>query len=113
MKMIQAIIRSEKLSDVKNALDAVQCPGMMVWEIVGHGKQKGVTESFRGSTFRVDLLPKTKIEIVVQDAKAKAIVDAIVQSAGTGQVGDGKVFVLNVEESVRIRTAERGDVAVN
>jgi len=112
MKMIQAIIRNEKLSDVKNALDAVQCPGMMVWEIVGHGKQKGVTETFRGHEFKVDLLPKTKIEIVVQDSKVKAIVDAIVKAAATGQVGDGKVFVIPVEDSVRIRTAERGDVAV-
>src|SRR5262245_61790553 len=112
MKMIQAIIRNEKLSDVKNALDAAQCPGMMVWEIVGHGKQKGVTEAFRGQSFKVDLLPKTKIEIVVQDAKVKTIVDAIVKAAATGQVGDGKVFVIPVEDSVRIRTAERGDVAV-
>jgi len=113
MKQIQAIIRNEQLDAVKHALDAVQCPGMMVWEIVGHGKQKGVTESFRGSSFKVDLLPKTKIEIVVADDKVKAIVDAIVKSAATGAVGDGKIFVTNVEQAVRIRTGEAGDVAVN
>jgi len=113
MKQIQAIIRNEKLNDVKNALDLIQCPGMMVWEIVGHGKQKGISESFRGQAFKVDFLPKTKIEIVVPEAQVKAIVDAIIKAAATGQVGDGKIFVTNVEQAVRIRTGESGDVAVN
>ena len=112
MKMIQAIIRREKLGDVKQALDAVKCPGMMVWEIVGHGKQQGITERYRGREFKVDFLPKTKIEIVVKDSQVKAVVDAIVKAANTRTVGDGKIFVLHVEDAVRIRTAEKGDEAV-
>lgn len=112
MKMIQAIIRREKLQAVQQALEAVQAPGMTMWEIEGHGKQKGVTESFRGREIKVSLLPKTKIEIVVDDAKVRQVVETIVKAAATGQVGDGKVFVTNVEEAVRIRTAERGEVAV-
>ena len=113
MKMIQAIIRREKLEAVKQALDAIQCPGMMVWEIVGHGKQKGITEQYRGREFKVDFLPKTKIEIVVKDSQVKSIVDAIVKTANTNKVGDGKIFVLPVEDATRIRTGEKGEVAVN
>ena len=113
MKQIQAIIRREKLGSVKAALEAAKCPGMMVWEVVGHGKQKGITEQFRGREFKVDLLPKTKIEIVVPDSQAKSVVDAIVKAASTGQVGDGKVFISTIEEAVRIRTGEKGDSAVS
>ena len=113
MKQIQAIIRSEQLGAVKEALDAVQCPGMMMWEIVGHGKQKGISEQFRGSAFKVDLLPKTKIEIVVADGKVKEVLTAIAKAAATGQVGDGKIFVTNVEQAIRIRTGETGDVVVS
>ena len=112
MKMIQAIIRREKLEAVKQALDVVKCPGMMVWEIVGHGKQQGITEQYRGREFKVDFLPKTKIEIVVRDAQVKAIVDAIAKVANTNTVGDGKVFILPVEEVIRIRTGEKGEAAV-
>ena len=112
MKMIQAIIRREKLEAVKQALDAVKCPGMMVWEIVGHGKQQGITEQYRGREFKVDFLPKTKIEIVVRDLQVRAIVDAIVRVANTNTVGDGKIFILPVEEVVRIRTGEKGEAAV-
>ncbi len=113
MKMIQAIIRREKLEAVKQALDAIHCPGMMVWEIVGHGKQKGITEQYRGREFRVDFLPKTKIEIVVSDSKVKAIVDVIIKVANTDKVGDGKIFIIPVEDAVRIRTGEKGEVAVS
>ena len=113
MKQIQAIIRSERLNAVKDALDAASCPGMMVWEIVGHGKQKGLSESFRGRAFKVDLLPKTKIEIVVPDGKAPAIVTAIKQAASTGAVGDGKIFVTSIEQAIRIRTGETGDAVVS
>ncbi len=113
MKQIQVIIRREKLGDVKNALDAIKCPGMMVWEIVGHGKQKGITEQFRGREFKVDLIPKTKIEIIVHDSQVKGIVDAIVQSAATGEIGDGKIFISSIEDAVRIRTGEKGDKAVD
>ena len=113
MKQLQAIIRREKLANVKQALDSIKCPGMSVWEIVGHGKQKGVTEQFRGRAFKVDLLPKVKLEIVVHDSRVKTITDAIVKSASTGKVGDGKIFVTPIEEAVRIRTAEKGECVVD
>ena len=113
MKMIQAIIRREKLPTVKKALDEIHCPGMMVWEIVGHGKQKGITEQFRGRQFKVDLLPKTKIEIIAPDAQVKKIVDTIVKTASTSQIGDGKIFVSTIDEAVRIRTGERGESVVD
>lgn len=112
MKQIQAIIRREKLAEVKAALDAVKCPGIMVWEIMGHGKQKGITEQFRGRQFKVDLLPKTKIEIIVRDNQVSTIIDAIVKASATGQIGDGKIFISSIEDVVRIRTGERGEVAV-
>lgn len=112
MKQIQAIIRRERLNEVKNALDAVNCPGMMVWEIEGHGKQQGIIEQFRGREFRVDFLPKTKIEIVADDAQVEAIVDAILRTASTGKIGDGKIFISNIDQAIRIRTGERGKVAV-
>ena len=113
MKQIQAIIRREKWPAVKQALDAINCPGMMVWEIMGHGKQQGITEQFRGREFKVDFLPKTKIEIVVHDSQVKGIVDAILKTACTGKVGDGKIFISSIEEAVRIRTGEKGDTAVD
>ena len=113
MKMIQAIIRNEKLGEVKAALDAIKCHGVMTWEILGHGKQKGVTEQFRGREFKVDLLPKTKIEIVAHDAQVEGIVDAIIKSANTHTIGDGKIFILPIENAIRIRTGENGDIAVD
>jgi nitrogen regulatory protein P-II 1 len=112
MKRIQAIIRREKLQEVKQALDAIKCPGIMVWEIMGHGKQKGITEQFRGREFKVDLLPKTIISVIVKDGQVSGIVDAIVKAAATGQVGDGKIFVSPVDEVIRIRTGERGEAAI-
>ena len=113
MKQIQAIIRREKLASVKQALDSIKCPGMSVWEIVGHGKQKGVTEQFRGRQFKVDFLPKVKMEIVVHDSQVRTVVDTIVKSASTGKVGDGKIFITAIEEAVRIRTAEKGETVVD
>lgn len=112
MKMIQAIIRREKLSEVKKALDALTNPGMMVWEIMGHGKQKGLTEQFQGRDYKLDFIPKTKIEIIVPDDQAQSIIDTIVKTAGTGQIGDGKIFVFPVEDAIRIRTGEKGEAAV-
>ena len=112
MKQIQAIIRREKLNDVKHALDGINCPGMMVWEIMGHGKQKGITEHFRGRELKVDLIPKTKIEIIARDNQVNAIVDAIMKAANTNTIGDGKIFISSVEETIRIRTGERGEAAV-
>ena len=113
MKQIQAIIRREKWPAVKQALDAINCPGLMVWEIMGHGKQQGVTEQFRGREFKVDMLPKTKIEIIVRDSQVKAIVDAIAKAASTNKIGDGKIFISSIEDAIRIRTNERGEVAVD
>lgn len=113
MKLIQAIIRNEKLGAVKAALDAIKCPGIQVWEILGHGKQKGVTEQFRGREFKVDLLPKTKIEIVVHDAQVKQIVDTILKTANSNKMGDGKIFISQIETAIRIRTGESGEIAVD
>jgi nitrogen regulatory protein P-II 1 len=113
MKQIQAIIRREKLGEVMSALEGVKCPGMMVWEIEGYGKQKGITEQFRGREFKLSLLPKVKIEIIVSDNQVKGIVDAIVRSAATGKVGDGKIFISSIDEAIKIRTKESGDVAVS
>lgn len=112
MKQIQAIIRREKLGAVKEALDALQCPGMMVWEIMGHGKQQGITEQFRGREFKVDLIPKTKIEIIVRDGQVAGIVAAITKAATTGKIGDGKIFISPIEETIRIRTGEKGEIAI-
>lgn len=112
MKQIQAVIRREKLTDVMKALEKAHCPGIMVWEIVGYGKQKGITEQFRGRELKVDLLPKTKIEIIVPDEKVKTITDAIISASATGTVGDGKIFISNIEQALRIRTKEAGDSVV-
>lgn len=112
MKQIQAVIRREKLEEVKRVLDSLNCPGMMVWEIEGHGKQKGLTEQFRGRQFTLDFLPKMNLEIVVNDADVKKIVDAIVATAGTGSIGDGKIFISPIEDVIRIRTGERGAPAI-
>ena len=112
MKLIIAIIEPFKLEEVKTALAEVGVEGMTVTEVKGFGRQKGHTEIYRGSEYTVDFLPKVKIEVAVtDDAVAKAI-DAIVASAKTGKIGDGKVFVLPIEEVIRIRTDERGESAV-
>src|SRR3990167_6374655 len=102
MKNIQAIVRPEKLDEVKKALEAAGYPGISITQIEGHGKQKGVTQQWRGEIFKVDLLPKTKVEIVVSDKDKDKIVSAIQKTACTGSVGDGKIFVSAVEEAYRI-----------
>ena len=112
MKKIEAIIKPFKLEEVKDALSEVGIDGMTVTEVKGFGRQKGHTEIYRGSEYTVDFLPKVKIELVVPDARADAAVTAIVKSAKTGKIGDGKVFVSSVDEAIRIRTDERGDHAV-
>ncbi|MDA0752065.1 MAG: P-II family nitrogen regulator [Verrucomicrobia bacterium] len=112
MKKIEAIIKPFKLEDVKEALGEVGIEGMTVCEVKGFGRQKGHTEIYRGSEYTVDFLPKIKIEIVVADDQVETGVNAIIESAKTGKIGDGKVFVSNVEEAVRIRTSERGEQAV-
>ena len=112
MKLIIAVIKPFKLEEVKEALAAVGVEGMTVTEVKGFGRQKGHTEIYRGSEYTVDFLPKVKIEIVVGDEVVAKTVDAIVKSAKTGKIGDGKVFVVPIEQAVRIRTDERGEAAV-
>lgn len=112
MKLIVAIIKPFKLEEVKDALTAVGVEGMTVGEAKGFGRQKGHTEVYRGNEYTVDFLPKVRLEIAVRDDRAAAAVEAIVKSARTGKIGDGKVFVMPLEEGIRIRTGENGDTAV-
>jgi nitrogen regulatory protein P-II 1 len=112
MKLIVAIIKPFKLEEVKEALADVTVQGMTVTEVKGFGRQKGHTEVYRGSEYTVDFLPKVKVEIVVADDLAPRAIAAMVKSAKTGKIGDGKVFVLPLEEAVRIRTDERGEIAL-
>ena len=112
MKMLIAIIKPFKLEEVKEALTEIGIEGMTVTEVKGFGRQKGHTEVYRGSEYTVDFLPKLKIEIAIPDDAAPKAVEAIVKAASTGKIGDGKIFVLPLEEAIRIRTDERGDVAL-
>lgn len=112
MKRIVAIIRQEKFDDVKRALMEAGCDGMTVTEVKGRGSQKGIRQSYRGSSYCVDLIPKTRIEIVVKDEDLALFVDAIKNGAHTGNIGDGKIFIQPVENVIRIRTGEEGDGAV-
>jgi nitrogen regulatory protein P-II 1 len=112
MKKIEAIIKPFKLEEVKDALSDLGIEGMTVTEVKGFGRQKGHTEIYRGSEYTVDFLPKIKLEIVVADGTVEGAVAAIVKTAKTGKIGDGKVFILPVESAVRIRTDETGDKAV-
>jgi len=112
MKLIIAIIKPFKLEEVKTALAEIGVEGMTVTEVKGFGRQKGHTEIYRGSEYTVDFLPKVKVEIVVIDSIVPKVIEAIVKAAKTGKIGDGKVFVVPVEETVRIRTDERGEAAV-
>ena len=112
MKKVEAIIKPFKLEDVKDALSEIGIQGMTVTEVKGFGRQKGHTEIYRGSEYTVDFLPKVKLEIVVDDEQADDVVAKIVDTANTGKIGDGKVFVLPVEGAVRIRTGEKGAEAV-
>ena len=112
MKLIVAIIKPFKLDEVKTALAEIGVEGMTVTEVKGFGRQKGHTEIYRGSEYTVDFLPKVKVEIAVADETVGKAIDAIVAAAKTGKIGDGKVFVLPLEDVVRIRTDERGDAAL-
>lgn len=112
MKKIEAVIKPFKLDDVKTALNQAGVTGMTVFEVKGFGRQKGHTELYRGAEYVVDFLPKTKIEIVVTDEMVEKVISAINDSARTGKLGDGKVFISDVTEAVRIRTGERGEDAV-
>lgn len=112
MKEIVAIIRPDKLEDVKQSLEELGCHGLTVIDVKGRGRQLGITESYRGSDYRIDLLPKTRLEIIVNDDETEKVVETIVKTAQTGDIGDGKIFISPVEEVVRIRTGERGNNAV-
>ena len=112
MKKIVAIIRPDKFEEVKNALEGIGCHGMTVKDVKGRGRQLGVTESYRGHDYRIDLLPKTELEIVANDADIEEIVQTIIKTAQTGDIGDGKIFISPVEDVIRIRTGERGEKAI-
>jgi nitrogen regulatory protein P-II 1 len=112
MKKIEAIIQPHKLQDVKEALKGIGIDGMTVSDVRGHGRQKGHTEVYRGMEYQVDLLPKIKLEIVTPSARADEVVRALVSSAASGKIGDGKIFVYDVQEAIRIRNDERGESAL-
>lgn len=113
MKKVEAIIKPFKLEEVKEALSGVGIQGLTVSEVKGFGRQKGHKELYRGAEYIVEFLPKVKLEIVVTDDNLKAVVDAVVKAASTGRIGDGKIFVSPVEEAIRIRTGESGDVVLS
>ncbi|MBM4089002.1 MAG: P-II family nitrogen regulator [Planctomycetes bacterium] len=112
MKKVEAIIRHFKLEDVKNALTARGIQGMTVSEVRGFGRQKGHTEQYRGREYAVDFVPKAKIELVCADGEAQAVVDTILSAARTGEIGDGKIFVMELQDAIRIRTGETGQDAM-
>jgi nitrogen regulatory protein PII len=112
MKLIKAIIKPFKLEEVKDALSEIGVEGMTVSEVKGFGRQKGHTEIYRGSEYTVDFLPKVKIEIAIADDLVNKVIDAIVNASQTGKIGDGKIFIIPIEEAVRIRTGEKGEAAL-
>ena len=112
MKKIEAIIKPFKLDDVKDALHDAGVSGLTVTEVKGFGRQKGHTELYRGAEYVVDFIPKVKVEVVVEDDQADRVVEAIEAAAKTGRIGDGKIFVMPIEQAVRIRTGDRGEDAV-
>ena len=112
MKKIEAIIRPFKLDEVKEALIEEGIRGLTISEVRGYGRQKGHTETYRGSEYHIEFIPKIKIEVVIEDEKEDKVIDAIVRTASTGQVGDGKIFISNVEDVIRIRTEESGKEAL-
>lgn len=112
MKLITAIIKPFKLDDVRDALHAIDIHGMTVTEVKGYGRQKGHTEMYRGAEYVVDFLPKLKLEIAISESLVESAVEAIIEAAQTGKIGDGKIFVTNIEQTVRIRTGESGEEAL-
>ncbi len=112
MKKIEAIIKPFKLDEVKEALSEIDINGMTVTEVKGYGRQKGHTELYRGAEYNIDFLPKVKMEIVLSDSKLNAAVDIIQKTANTGKIGDGKIFIYNVDRSIRIRTNEENEKAI-
>jgi nitrogen regulatory protein P-II 1 len=112
MKKIEAIIQPYKLDEVKNALTAAGISGLTIFEVRGHGRQKGHTETYRGAEYKIDVLPKLKLELVVADSQLDLIVNTIVDSAKTGKIGDGKIFVSSIDNAVRIRNGDLGEGAL-
>jgi nitrogen regulatory protein PII len=112
MKKIEAIIQPHKLDEVKTALIAIGVSGMTITEVRGHGRQKGHTEVYRGAEYRVDLLPKVKLEMVIPEANVNQVVETITAAARSGKIGDGKIFISSLEDVVRIRNGERGETAI-
>jgi len=112
MKKIEAIVRSESVDAVRQALSAAGVTGLMISEIEGHGKQNGVVQQWRGEKYKIELLPKARIEIIVKDQEVERISKAIIESARTGEIGDGKIFIYPVDNAIRIRTGESGEVAL-
>jgi len=112
MKKIEAIIQPHKLEDVKEALKSIGVDGMTITEVRGHGRQKGHKEIYRGMEYQVDLLPKVKVEMVVADQRAQEVIQTVVNSARTGKIGDGKVFIYDVAEAIRIRNDDHGESAL-
>ena len=112
MKKIEAVIQPFKLDEVKDALIKIGVEGITVSEVRGHGRQKGHTEVYRGSEYKVDLLPKVKLEMIVRDTLLDPVVEALTSSARTGKIGDGKIFVANIDEAIRIRNGDRGESAL-
>lgn len=112
MLKVEAIVRQEKLPVVQKALEELGIAGMTVTQVLGHGSQKGVTHQWKGNAYRVDLLPKVKVEVVIRDSLMEPVLEAVREAAKTGEVGDGKVFVWEIREVMRVRTGERGEVAV-
>ena len=112
MKLVTAIIKPFKLDDVREALSEIGVQGVTVSEVKGFGRQKGHTELYRGAEYVVDFLPKVKLEIAIADDQVDAVIEAITKAANTGKIGDGKIFVMNLEEVIRIRTGETGNAAV-
>jgi nitrogen regulatory protein P-II 1 len=112
MKKVEAIIKPFKLEEVKEALNALGIQGMTVSEVKGFGRQKGHTELYRGAEYIVDFLPKVKIEVVVKDEILEAVLNAVTEAAKTGRIGDGKIFVIPVEDTIRIRTGQTGEEAI-
>ncbi|MEV7781774.1 P-II family nitrogen regulator [Kitasatospora sp. NPDC088351] len=112
MKLITAIVKPFKLDDVKNALQVIGVHGLTISEVSGYGRQHGHTEVYRGAEYRIDLVPKARIEVVVADADAERVIEEIVRAARTGKIGDGKVWAMPVEDIIRVRTGERGPDAV-
>lgn len=112
MKQVTAIIRNERLDAVNDALEKIDCRGLTVTEVKGHGEQLGIEEKYRGKSYRIDFLPKIKIVTVVSDDVVEDVVSAICEAARTGNMGDGKIFITNVEDVIKIRTGERGNSAL-